>query len=281
MPSLTDQFLHLPTGRTHYRIDGPADGPPVVLIPGATLPMFVWDGLAEPLAEEGYRVVRYDLLGRGASAAPRVAYGADLYDSQLTELLQRLGITGKVHLVALAFGALIAAGFAERRPRQVASLTYLAPDGFGVRTTRLGRLANLPGVGELLLHLAGNKILLSRLPTYSHRTDVVEALQATFRPYVSAPGFKRAVLSSIRRMPIHDAAALYARVDRHGIPTLVLWGRDDHVTPLPEQSRLRAVLPTAQIEILDDTGHLPHTERPAHTTKAMISFLYGQKTKRL
>lgn len=276
MPSLTEQFLHLPTGRTHFRVDGPTDGPVVVLIHGATLPMFVWDGLAEPLADAGFRVVRYDLLGRGASTAPSVAYDADLFDAQLGELLQKLGITGPVHLVALAFGALIAAGFADRHPQDVASLTYLAPDGFGVHTTRLGRLASLPGIGELLFRLAGTRILLSRLSAYSHRPDVVDAVSAKFRPYASAPGFQRSLLSSIRRMPIHDASALYARVDRRGIPTLVLWGRDDHVTPLPEQSRLLATLPAARMKILDGTGHLPHAERPAETSGAVIGFLAGQ-----
>lgn len=154
MPSLTEQFLDLPSGRTHYRVDGPPSGPVVVLVPGATLPMFVWDGLAEPLVEAGYRVVRYDLLGRGASAVPRVAYGADLYRRQLVELLQRLDVAGPIHLLGLAFGAIIAADFADRHRERLASLTYVAPDGFGVHTTRFGRLMNLPGVGELVLSVA-------------------------------------------------------------------------------------------------------------------------------
>jgi pimeloyl-ACP methyl ester carboxylesterase len=273
MPRLIDQFLDLPSGRTHHRVDGSPTGPVVVLIPGATLPMFVWDGLTESLVDAGYRVVRYDLLGRGASAVPRVAYGADLYRRQLAELLQRLAVAGPVHLVALAFGAIIAADFADRHPERVASLTYIAPDGFGVHTTRFGGLMNLPGVGELLLQVAGTKILLSRLPRYSHRTEVVDALRDKFRPYASAPGFQRAVLSSIRRMPIQDAASLYARVDGRGIPTLVLWGREDRIAPLPEDSTLRASLPGAQIAILDQTGHLPHVERPAETAERLVNFL--------
>ncbi|MFC0004836.1 alpha/beta fold hydrolase [Micromonospora siamensis] len=273
MPRLTDQSLDLPSGRTHYRLDGPPGGPVVILIPGATLPMFVWDGLAEPLIDAGYRVVRYDLLGRGASASPRVTYGADLYHRQLAELLQRLAVARPVHLVALAFGTIIAADFADRHPERLASLTYIAPDGFGVHTTRFHRLMNLPGVGELLLHAAGTKILLSRLPRYSHRTDVIDALRDKFRPYASAPGFQRAVLSSIRRMPIQDATSLYARVSGRGIPTLVLWGREDRIAPLPEDTTLRKSLPGAEIQVLDQTGHLPHVEREIETAALLTNFL--------
>ncbi|WP_214414277.1 alpha/beta fold hydrolase [Sphaerisporangium fuscum] len=273
MPSLTDQFLGLPSGRTHHRLDGPTDAPLVVFVPGATLPMFVWDGLADAVAEAGYRVLRYDLLGRGASAAPRITYDAEAYDRQLTELLDGVQATGPVHLVALAFGALIAARFADRHPERVASLTYVAPDGFGVRESPAVRLLHRPVIGEALLKVAGTAMLLSRLPDYSPRADVVEAVRAKFRPYVSAPGFQRAVLSSIREMPIHDAAAWYRPNSDRGVPTLVLWGSADRVTPLPDEARLSAALPHAQVHVFDGVGHLPHAERPADTTTVLTRFL--------
>jgi pimeloyl-ACP methyl ester carboxylesterase len=273
MPDLTDQFLDLPAGRTHYRLDGPADAPVVVFVPGATLPMFVWDGLADTVAANGYRVLRYDLIGRGASAAPRISYDADAFDRQLTELLNRVQPTGPVHLVALAFGALITARFADRRPERVASLTYVAPDGFGVRMSPAVRLMQRPVLGDALLAVAGTAVLLSRLPDYSDRPDVVQALRSRFRPYATAPGFQRAVLSSVRRMPVHDAGALYRRNDDRGVPTLVLWGRADRVTPLPEPERLRIALPHAELRVFDGTGHLPHAERPAEVAAALTSFL--------
>ena len=273
MPDLSDQFLDLPAGRTHYRLDGPVGAPVVVFVPGATLPMFVWDGLADTIAAGGYRVLRYDLIGRGASAAPRITYDADAFDRQLTELLDRVQPAGPVHLVALAFGALITARFADRRPERVASLTYVAPDGFGVRMSPAVRLLQSPVLGDVLLAAVGTAVLLSRLPGYSDRPEIVQALRSRFRPYATAPGFQRAVLSSVRRMPVHDAGALYRRNDDRGVPTLVLWGRADRVTPLPDPERLRLALPHAGLRVFDETGHLPHAERPAEVATVLTAFL--------
>lgn len=273
---MTD-LLELPSGHTNYRLRGPDDAPTVVFVPGATLPMFVWDELAEHLAANGFRTVSYDLLGRGGSAAPRVRYDAELFDRQLTELIDALGDDRPVHVVSLAFGALIAAGFAKRHRDRVRSLTYVAPDGFGVELSPAARLLLRPMVGEVLLRFAGTRILLSRLADYSDRSEVVDQLRARFRPHVSAPGFQRAVLSSVRNMPIHDAATLY--LQSRAIPTLVLWGRDDRVTPLPRTESLAATMPAAQVRIFDDTGHLPHAERPGETAETLRSF-WGQLVDR-
>jgi pimeloyl-ACP methyl ester carboxylesterase len=54
---------------------------------------------------------------------------------------------------------------------------------------------------------------------------------------------------------------------------LVLWGREDRIAPLPEHSTLRKSLPGAEIQILDQTGHLPHVERPAETAALLTNFL--------
>ncbi|MEU6247601.1 alpha/beta hydrolase [Glycomyces sp. NPDC047010] len=249
---------------------GPADGEPVVFVPGATLPKFVWEDAAETLARHGFRTVRYDLLGRDAAAAPRTRYDAALFDRQLDALLDHLSPDRPVHLVSLAFGALIAAGFAARRPQRVRSLVHVAPDGFGVRLPLRSRLLLLPVAGDLLARAAGPRALLSRLADYSDRPEIVAALRERFRPHAT-PALTRAVLSSVRHMPIHDAAEQYRAVA--DVPTLVLWGRGDRVTPLPSPERLEAAFPNARITVLEDCGHLPDLERPGRVAAHLLPFL--------
>jgi pimeloyl-ACP methyl ester carboxylesterase len=260
----------LPSGATHYLVTGPADGATVVFVPGATLPLFVWDGLADAVATAGYRAVRYDLLGRGDSAAPGVVYDEDLHRRQLAELITAIDPAGPVHLVSLAFGCLVAADYARDRPDRVASLTHIAPDGFGVPLPRVTRVLRLPIVGDALVKLVGTRILLKRLADYSADPQIVAALREQFEPYAHAPGLHRAVLSSIRHMPIHDAVDTYARM---AVPSQVLWGSADRVTPLAPSGRLSAAFPGAPVTILEGVGHLPHVERPDQVAAAVLGFV--------
>lgn len=54
----------------------------------------------------------------------------------------------------------------------------------------------------------GTRVLMGRLPVYSPDPEAVSRLAKPFRPALDWKGFKRAVRSSIRNMPIHDASAL-------------------------------------------------------------------------
>jgi len=60
-------YVALSDGVTRYQWEGPSEGPVVVLVHGATIPMWVWKNLAADLAEGGFRVLRYDKFGRGYS----------------------------------------------------------------------------------------------------------------------------------------------------------------------------------------------------------------------
>src|SRR5512145_3238365 len=66
------KFVKLSDGLVHYQLSGPAEAPTVALVPGATLPFFVWDPIIDPLLKAGFRVLRFDLFGRGYSDRPNL-----------------------------------------------------------------------------------------------------------------------------------------------------------------------------------------------------------------
>jgi pimeloyl-ACP methyl ester carboxylesterase len=270
--SAPGEFVTLSDGVTHYRLQGPATGPAVVLVPGATLPLFVWNHLNDRLAAAGYRVLSYDLYGRGYSDRPWRRYDLELHDRQLVELLDALKIA-KAAFIGLAFGMLIAAAFTARRPGRVERLVAMAPDGFGVIMASSLRLMQIPVLGGYLFSLIGTRSLMARLPTYSTDPKVIPQLQQAYEPTLRWRGFKRAVLSSIRHMPIHDAAGLYRQASDGGTPIQVIWGTRDRVTPNPSLARLREVFPEARLVTLEGAGHLPHYEDPERIATAIVEFL--------
>jgi alpha-beta hydrolase superfamily lysophospholipase len=91
-----ESFAKLSDGYTHYVWNGPEAGPVLVFVHGFSSPCFIWEKQAEFFAAQGYRVLRYDLFGRGHSDRPNVDYDADLYHRQLVELLDSQQVTGPV-----------------------------------------------------------------------------------------------------------------------------------------------------------------------------------------
>jgi pimeloyl-ACP methyl ester carboxylesterase len=266
------RFVDLSVGRTHWLAEGPESGEVIVLVPGATLPQWIWRDLPSRLAAAGYRIIRYDLLGRGYSDRPCVPYNNDLFDKQLIELLAVLRIGQKAHLIGLAFGCPIISEFAVRHTNLVHSLCFIGPDGFGVHMSKAARLFMIPILGSYLFNLVGTRLLLKRIDDYSADGALKDWLRVRYAPELEFKGFKRALLSSIRNMPIHDATASYATSDSR-LPVTVIWGDRDRVTPLPGLARLRGVLKRAKIHVLPDVGHLPHHERADETTGLILKHL--------
>ena len=105
--SVRGSFIKLQDGFVHYDIAGPVDGPVVVLVHGFSTWSFMWDATFHALVDSGFRVLRYDLYGRGYSDRPDVVYNKDLFDRQLFGLLAVLDIHDRVDLVGNSMGGLI------------------------------------------------------------------------------------------------------------------------------------------------------------------------------
>ncbi|MER8057968.1 MULTISPECIES: alpha/beta fold hydrolase [unclassified Streptomyces] len=135
-----DRFLTTPAGlRLCYRVDGPADGVPLLLIAGLGLDLTSWPRpMVDAFTGSGFRVVRPDNrdIGRSARVAtppPGLLRQAlarprpDAYDladmaEDTRHLLDHLGIE-RVHLVGMSMGGMIAQTLAARHPHRVATLT--------------------------------------------------------------------------------------------------------------------------------------------------------------
>jgi pimeloyl-ACP methyl ester carboxylesterase len=268
------RFIRLREGTTHYMAFGNPSSPPIVLVPGATLSLWVWGDLPQRLADAGYFVLTYDLFGGGFSDRPNAPYDLDFHVGQLNSLLEALHIQTPVTVVSLAFGCLIAGEFANRHSSALNTLAFIAPDGFGVELRGAARWIGVPVLGRILIELLGDTRLLDRLETYSANRSLVGPLRERLAAELPYKGFKRAVSRSVGSMPIHDARdRLYPLTNVCAKRLAVIWGEDDRVTPLPSAATLAAVLSNATVHRLPGTGHLPHMERPAQTLALLLSFL--------
>lgn len=267
------EFVTLSDGVTHYELSGPADGQPVVLVHGFSVPAYIWDSTAAGLASAGFQVLRYDLLGRGFSDRPDLWYDADLMDRQLGELLDSVGFGGPVHVVGLSYGGVVTATFTGRHPERVRSLTLVDPAA-GDPGTVPWYIA-LPGLGPVLWQaLVVPGMADSQLSDFAE-PELWPDWPDRYRVQMRYRGFGRALRSTVIAMAATDLDSMYSTVGRATFPVQLIWGTEDRTVPLALAARVRAAIPRTAFHPIDGAGHLPHLERAEVVNSILISFLNG------
>ena len=96
--------VELKYGATHYELIGNDTADTVVLVHGFSTPNTIWDKNVNSLLAAGFRVLRFDLYGRGFSDRPELNYTLDVFVEQLKELSETLKIKKPFHLVGISMG---------------------------------------------------------------------------------------------------------------------------------------------------------------------------------
>ena len=264
-------FLKLPDGVVHYELAGAEDARTVVLVHGFSVPYYIWDPTGAALLQAGFRVLRYDLYGRGYSDRPDVAYDADLFDRQLLLLLSGLQISGPVDLVGLSMGGPIVITFAGRHPEKVRTLSLLDPVyGPGHKPPFHLRA---PLLGEYFMGVFMAPSLPEAQREDFYHPERFPSWPDQYRVQMQYRGFRRALLSTIRTYFARDVREDYRRVGQSGRPVLLIWGKEDRTVPLARSAEILRAIPQAEFHTIEETAHLPHYERPEIVNPMLVRFL--------
>jgi pyruvate dehydrogenase E2 component (dihydrolipoamide acetyltransferase) len=250
--------------RLRYLELGDGPGVPVVLLHGFGADLNSWM-FTQPALAEGRRAIALDLPGHGSSDK-QVGTGTAAALADTVELALTALELHRVHLVGHSMGGAIAALLAARRPDRVASLTLIAPAGFGdeINTAfidgfiRATRRRDAEAVLGLLVH---DKALISRAMVEDvlryKRLDGATAALQTIAGAWFADG--------------RQAVNGVADVKSLAVPVQVVWGADDQIIPV---SHAAAFGPNLPVHRLAATGHLPHMERAGEVNR-LIRRLIG------
>jgi pimeloyl-ACP methyl ester carboxylesterase len=222
--------------------------------------------------EAGFRVLRFDLFGRGYSDRPNLRNDPAFFNRQIKELLDALQVEVPVHLMGIASGGLTSVLYTAQYPNDVSSLTLICTEGFGATPSIVRLLRTMPVVSDYIVDISGDKLILGRLNNYSQDPAIVNDLRNRFRPSIHIKGFKRSFLSLLRNMPIWSAGPVYTRVEQLRILTLIVWGNQDHITPVAMAKPVHEAMPHAELRVLE-SGHLPQYEHPKVFTPILLDFL--------
>jgi pimeloyl-ACP methyl ester carboxylesterase len=268
--SVSGSYVTLGDGVTHYEATGATNAPTVVLVHGFSVPYYIWDSTVAPLRAAGYRVIRYDMYGRGYSDRPDVTYDAALFVRQLDQLLDRLDVHQPVDLVGVSMGGWVTSSYVAAHPTRVRSLTLVDPVA---QSGEVPGIARVPLIGPLLFQtLAVPKMAAGQLDDFVHPEHFPD-WDDRYVPQTRYRGFSHALLSTRTSMSHAGYDSLYARVASTGMPVLLVWGREDRSVPFPLSARVRQRIPRAQFLPVDSAGHLPIVERASVVNPVLLRFL--------
>ena len=266
--------IQLPGGVTHYELLNPHIDSTVIMVHGFSVPSFIFDPTFKFLAQSGFRVMRYDLFGRGFSDRPGARYDIDLFVQQLSDLLDALRITSPVNLIGLSMGGPITATLTANHPERVRSLTLIDPTGArSISLNPLIRLAKVPLVAETVFGLMGTEGLVRSAGRDFYDPKMIGHFIDKFRVQMEYEGFKRALLSSVRNNMLGSFVKTYERVGSMDKPVLLVWGRMDATVPFEHSEDLRAAMPNAELHVIENCGHIPHYEKPDEFNPILLDFL--------
>lgn len=264
------KFVASPVGTTHYDITGLDTGRVVVLVHGFSVPAYIWDSTYNTLSAAGFRVIRYDLMGRGLSDRPDVAYDGALFDAQLNTLLDSLHVTAPVDLMGLSFGGFVTAHYVASHAQRVRTWTLLDP----VASTRvMPALLSMPVIGEWIWQTTQVPGMADNQSSDFLHPEQFPGWADRYRPQMQYRGFGRALLRSAITMSRTNFDSLYSAAGQTHVPTLLVWGKQDRTVSILLSDVVRRGVPQAEFMPVDSAGHLPALEQSAVVHSRMLAFL--------
>lgn len=246
----------------HYRIDGAASLPLLVLSNGLGLDLSMWDPQIAALSQQ-FRMLRYDTRGHGASDCGTEPFSIERLGRDVLELLATVG-DDRMYFCGLSMGGQIGLWLGIHSPHKLTRLVLAHTAArIGPESMWNARIETVLSSGMKAVSAAAMTRWFT--PTYiAAQSRSVAALRATME-HCSASGYAQCC-AAVRDADFRDEAA------RIGCPTLVIGGKHDIATTIDDAHFLTNRIAGAELVEID-AAHLSNIERPGEFSDALLTFL--------
>jgi 2-hydroxy-6-oxonona-2,4-dienedioate hydrolase/4,5:9,10-diseco-3-hydroxy-5,9,17-trioxoandrosta-1(10),2-diene-4-oate hydrolase len=256
-------------------------GPPVVLLHGSGPGVTGWANFGHvlPALEQGLRCIVVDQPGFGASGRPEryeknyLRYSAET----LVGLIDALDLEA-VSLVGNSMGADVAVRFALDNPQRVSRLLLNGAGGTGVPVFGPSPSEGIARLMEFNAEPTRERMAAWVRTMLSDQRRATDELVDARLAAALAPGAvenMQDVYATFYDLAMAEAVPLWAEVHRIKQPVLMLWGRDDRVTPVEGAFLPARRMPRCDLRIYSRCGHWVPVERQADFERAALEFLGG------
>ena len=265
------QFVQLSRGVTHYRMLGPKTGELLVLIHGGMVSgMHAWEPNQHFLAAQGYRVLMYDLYGRGYSDRIKGKYTPELLFQQFEELLTALKIQKPFYLAGLSLGSMVAINHTRRNPGQVKKLMLISPAARG--KFALHPALKVPVLSDFLLTTYWRPQAIQSQMNEFYQPEKFPEYRTRLEKMARYRGYKAANYSTWLHTLTYNMDGPLAEIGAQGTPVLLLLGAHDPYLNADEALAYKNLIPGLKVKEIAHAGHIVNYEQAAAVNQLMLDF---------
>ena len=216
-----------------------------------------------------FHTISLDLPGFGESDKPAsMNYTIENFRDIVIDLIDLLGINdGKTSIVGHSLGGYIAVEVTMQNKIRVEKLVLIDSSGMLKKPTALLEEYLIVAMNPTI-----DKVRNVFEQMVNDRTKIPLKLVESFIRRINLPNAKYAFKSTLENST--NTQLGYERLKRiDNISTLIIWGTDDKVIPLEHSELFRKSIPNSHIEIIQDAGHAPFTEKPEQVFELIYNFL--------
>jgi 3-oxoadipate enol-lactonase len=253
--------------RIYYEVAGPADGPACVLVNGLTQYVKLWTPFRDALVARGIHVVSYDMLGQGQSTKPSLFIPQDDQVAVLGDLIRELG-ERPIFVAGISFGGVIALRYAIEHGENLAGLVPMS--SFAEIPAQLFLLGTALRTG---LILGGTTFLQDLLFPMNFSSEWLESKRDLIELARQRGWLVNDVYALQNLMESFlDFPPLTDRLPAIRVPTMILTGEYDFLTPRALQDSLRTHIPNSELVIIPRAFHAFTLEKPELTASLLARF---------
>lgn len=247
----------LGNSRVHYVAGG--QGRPLVLIHGLGGSAENWLDLIPQFTQSGYRVYALDLLGFGRSDKPDVDYSIALESDILRRFLDDQKLQ-QPDIAGMSMGGWISLKFAAEHPERVRRLILL--DSAGLKFEAKNGSALRPKTEADLAHMM-------EILTPHPRPIPGFIARQILRDFAEQDWVMDRALKSMRT----GKDLMDGKMDTVKMPVLIVWGKEDVLTPPSIGEQMHAAMPQSVFYLADGCGHLAPILCSNRVGRSMVKFL--------
>lgn len=257
---------------------------PIVFLHGFGASLQSWTDLKGCFDATAYKLILIDLKGHGFSSKPGDQnYNPTDHAKILISFFESISLKNII-LIGHSYGGTVSLvtlldmmKLSQHIPVQ--KLILIDPGAFPDAIPFFVRYLMHPFTRTISLYLTPPRlqasIVLRRL--FYDNTKVAADRIFRYAFFFRETGFKKAIIKMAKYIiPDNDEEYLrgYASIQ---IPTLIIWGDDDSIFPVPLGKKLQSLIPASELKIIQDCGHIPQEECADETYKTILDFLNHSK----